>query len=184
MSEGLDSLLDCLRQSVKARGIPIRLYVDNGKVFHSQQLARIAASLGILIVHSPPYQPEGRGKIERWFRTVRDQSLANLDRKQTLTLESFSARFWAWIDNGYHVAEHRSLGATPLLRWQRDIEQIRQIPPATDVRRLFFYRVIRTVRCVAHCLCRFMNRCGSALPCIITWKGFPVRNWTITSPIR
>jgi putative transposase len=146
VSEGLDSLLDCLRQAVKARGIPIRLYVDNGKVFHSQQLARIAASLGILIVHSPPYQPEGRGKIERWFKTVRDQFLSNLDRKQTLTVESLNARFWAWIDNGYHVAEHSSLGTTPLLRWQRDIEQIRQIPPTTDVRRLFFYRVIRTVR--------------------------------------
>ncbi|MBN1568998.1 MAG: DDE-type integrase/transposase/recombinase [Acidobacteria bacterium] len=146
LSEGLDSLLDCLRQGVKARGIPIRLYVDNGKVFHSQQLARIAASLGILIVHSPPYQPEGRGKIERWFRTVREQFLANLDRKQTLTVETLNARFWAWIDNGYHVAEHSSLGTTPLLRWQRDIQQIRQVPPATDVRRLFFYRVLRTVR--------------------------------------
>jgi putative transposase len=146
LSEGLDSLLDCLRQAVKARGIPIRLYVDNGKVFHSQQLARIAASLGILIVHSPPYQPEGRGKIERWFKTVRDQFLANLDRKQTLTVESLNTRFWAWIENAYHVAEHSSLKTTPLLRWQRDIEQIRQIPPATDVRCLFFYRVIRTVR--------------------------------------
>jgi putative transposase len=146
LGEGLDSLLDCLRQAVRARGIPIRLYVDNGKVFHSQQLARIAASLGILIVHSPPYQPEGRGKIERWFRTVRQQFLANLDRKQTLTMETLNARLWSWIDNGYHVAEHSSLGTTPLLRWQRDIEQIRQIPPATDVRRLFFYRVIRTVR--------------------------------------
>jgi putative transposase len=146
LSEGLDSLLDCLRQAVKARGIPIRLYVDNGKVFHSQQLARIAASLGILIVHSPPYKPEGRGKIERWFRTVRDQFLANLDRKQTLTEETLNARFWSWIDNAYHVAEHSSLQMTPLLRWQRDIEQIRQIPPATDVRRLFFYRVVRTVR--------------------------------------
>ncbi len=146
LGEGLDALLDCLRQAVTARGIPIRLYVDNGKVFHSQQLARIAASLGILIVHSPPYQPEGRGKIERWFRTVREQFLANLDRKQNLTVENLNTRFWAWIDNAYHVAEHRSLGTTPLWRWQRDIEQVRQIPPATDVRRLFFYRVIRTVR--------------------------------------
>lgn len=146
LGEGLDCLLDCLRQAVRARGIPTRLYVDNGKVFHSQQLARIAASLGILIVHSPPYQPEGRGKIERWFRTVRDQFLANLDRRQTLTVEALNACFWAWIDNSYHVAVHSSLGTPPLLRWQRDIEQIRQVPPATDMRRLFFHRVIRTVR--------------------------------------
>jgi len=74
--QGLDAFLDCFRQAVAARGIPIRLYVDNAKVFRSQQLARIAASIGILIVHTPPYQPEGRGKIERWFRTVREQFLA------------------------------------------------------------------------------------------------------------
>ena len=146
LSQGLDALLDCLRQSVTARGIPIRFYVDNAKVFHSQQLARIAASLGILVVHSPPYEPEGRGKIERWFRTARGQFLASLDPKRTLTLAELNARLWTWIDNVYHVSEHSSLGTTPLVRWQRDIEHVRQIPPATDVRRLFFYRVPRLVR--------------------------------------
>src|SRR5437867_11070663 len=48
--EGLESLLDCLRQGVAARGIPVRLYVDNGKVYRSAQLARIAATLGIFLV--------------------------------------------------------------------------------------------------------------------------------------
>lgn len=145
-SEGLLALLDCLRQAVTARGLPVRLYVDNGKVYHSQQLARIAASLGILVVHTPPYQPEGRGKIERWFRGVREQFLANLDPKRPLTLEDLNARLWAWIDTAYHTSAHSGIGTTPLLRWQRDIEQVRQIPPATDVRRLFFYRLVRGVR--------------------------------------
>ena len=56
--------------------MPIRLYMDNAKIYRSPQLARIAASIGILIVHTPPYQPEGRGKIERFFRSVREQFLA------------------------------------------------------------------------------------------------------------
>ena len=129
---GLDTFLDCLRQAIAARGLPVRLYVDNAKVYRSPQLARIAASLGILIVHTPPYQPQGRGKIERYFRSVREQFLANLDRKQTLSLEELNDRLWAWIDNVYHGSEHSALGATPLLRWQRDIEHIRQLPPATD----------------------------------------------------
>ena len=144
--QGLDTFLDCLRQAVAARGLPVRLYVDNAKVYRSPQLARIAASLGMLIVHTPPYQPEGRGKIERYFRSVREQFLANLDRKQTLTLEDLNERLWAWIDNVYHCSEHSALGATPLLRWQRDIEQVRQLPPATDLRRLFFHRLDRVVR--------------------------------------
>lgn len=144
--QGLDAFLDCLRQAVAARGLPTRLYVDNAKVYRCQQLARLAASLGILIVHTPPYQPQGRGKIERYFRSVRQQFLANLERKQVLSLEQLNERLWAWINNVYHRCEHSALGTTPLLRWQRDIEQIRQLPPATDLRRLFFHRLDRLVR--------------------------------------
>ncbi len=145
-SQGLDAALDCLRQAVAARGIPVRLYIDNAKMYRSPQLARIAASLGALIIHSRPYQPEGRGKIERCFRTVREQFLANLDPKHPLSLDELNDRFWAWIDNVYHRSEHSTLGTTPLLRWQRDIEHVRQLPPATDLRRLFFHRLDRLVR--------------------------------------
>jgi len=81
-NQGLDSFLDCLRQAIAARGVPTRLYMDNAKIYRSPQLARIAAAIGILIIHTPPYQPEGRGKIERFFRSVREQFLANLDPKK------------------------------------------------------------------------------------------------------
>lgn len=145
-SQGLDACLDCLRQAIAARGVPVRLYMDNAKIYRGQQLARIAASIGILVVHTPPYQPQGRGKIERYFRSVREQFLANLDRKRTLSLEDLNERLWAWIDTVYHRSEHSALETTPVLRWQRDIEHIRQLPPATDLRRLFFHRLNRLVR--------------------------------------
>ena len=145
-NQGLDSFLDCLRQAVSARGIPIRLYMDNAKIYRSPQLARIAASIGILIIHTPPYQPEGRGKIERFFRSVREQFLASLDPKALLSLEQLNEQLWHWLDTGYHRREHNSLDTTPLLRWQHDIERVRQLPPTTDMRRLFFYRVDRLVR--------------------------------------
>ncbi|HVR25876.1 MAG TPA: DDE-type integrase/transposase/recombinase [Candidatus Polarisedimenticolia bacterium] len=146
LHQGLDAFLDCLRQAVAARGVPIRLYVDNAKVFRSSQLARIAASIGILVIHTPPYQPQGRGKIERFFRSLREQLLANLDPHRTLSLEELNQRLWVWIEQVYHRSEHGGLGTTPLLRWQRDIEHIRQLPPSTDLRRLFFYRLNRLVR--------------------------------------
>src|SRR6266481_2480813 len=120
--------------------------IPNAKIYRSPQLARIAASIGILIVHTPPYQPEGRGKIERYFRSVREQFLANLDPKVLLSLDQLNQRLWHWIDTVYHRNEHSALQTTPLLRWQRDIEQVRQLPPATDLRRLFFHRVDRLVR--------------------------------------
>jgi putative transposase len=145
-NQGLDAFLDCLRQAIAARGIPTRLYMDNAKIYRSPQLARIAASIGILIVHTPPYQPEGRGKIERFFRSVREQFLASLDPKVLLSIEQLNERLWHWLDTVYHRREHSSLQTTPLVRWQRDIEQVRQLPPATDLRRLFFHRVDRLVR--------------------------------------
>jgi transposase InsO family protein len=144
--QGLESLLDCLRQAMAARGVPIRLYVDNGKIYRSRQLERIGASVGILIVHTPPYQPEGRGKIERFFRTVRDQFLASIDHHVVRTLADLNARFQVWLDSVYHREKHGALETTPLQRWQRDIEHVRQLPPSTDLRRLFFYRVDRLVR--------------------------------------
>ena len=145
-NQGLDSFLDCLRQAIAARGVPTRLYMDNAKIYRSPQLARIAASIGILIIHTPPYQPEGRGKIERFFRSVREQFLSNLDPKALLSLDQLNERLWHWLDTVYHRREHSALQTTPLLRWQRDIAQVRQLPPATDMRRLFFHRVDRLVR--------------------------------------
>jgi putative transposase len=145
-SQGLDSLLDCVRKAVEKRGIPSRMYVDNGHVYRSTQLASIAASLGILVSHTPPFQPQGRGKIERFFRTCREQFLANLDPKHRLTLPQLNDQLWMWIEE-YHRRPHEGLGgSTPLLRWQRDIERIRQLPPQSNVRRVFFYRLQRRVR--------------------------------------
>jgi transposase InsO family protein len=145
-SQGLDASLDCLRHAIAARGVPLRLYIDNAKMYRSPQLARIAASLGILIIHSRPYQPEGRGKIERCFRTLRAQFIANLDPKRPLWLDELNDRLQVWVESVYHRSEHSALGSTPLARWQRDIEHVRQLPPATDLRRLFLHRFDRVVR--------------------------------------
>jgi putative transposase len=145
-SQGLDACLDCLRQAMAARGVPTRLYIDNAKMYRSPQLARIAASLGTLIIHSRPYQPEGRGKMERCFRTVREQFLANLDPKHRLSLDQLNERLHAWIESVYHRSEHSALGTTPLVRWQKDIEHVRQLPPGADLHRLFFHRFDRLVR--------------------------------------
>jgi putative transposase len=149
-NQGLDCFLDCLRQAISARGVPTRLYMDNAKIYRSPQVARIAASIGILVIHTPPYQPEGRGKIERFFRSVRDGFLADLAPKALLSLDQLNEQLWHWLGHVYHCREHCSLQNTPqntpLLRWQRDFAQVRQLPPATDMRRLFFHRVDRLVR--------------------------------------
>src|SRR5262249_12414653 len=87
-------------------------------------------------------------------------------------------RLWAWIDV-YHRAEHSSLGTTPLLRWQRDIEHIRQLPPATDFRRLFFHRLDRLVR--RDCTFLLHNRFYEAPPHL---AGEPSKRASIPSTPR
>src|SRR6266511_2887801 len=71
-------LAAALRPALASRGVPESIYVDNGSSFVDSWLLRACATLGIKLVHSRPGQPEGRGKIERWFRTVRDQFLVEI----------------------------------------------------------------------------------------------------------
>lgn len=77
---------------------------------------------------------------------MREQILAALDPKALLSLEKWNERLWHWLDTVYHRRQHSSPQTTPLLRWQRGIDQVRQLPPATGMRRLFFGRLDRVVR--------------------------------------
>mgnify|MGYP000234337165 CR=1 FL=1 len=77
---------------------------------------------------------------------MREQILAALDPKALLSLEKWNERLWHWLDTVYHRRQHSSPQTTPLLRWQRGIDQVRQLPPATGMRRLFSHRLDRVVR--------------------------------------
>lgn len=77
-----------LRAAQEARGVPERLYVDNGAPFASKQLARACAVLGIRLIHSQPGRPEGRGKIERFIRTYATSSWSNSTAARTWTSPS------------------------------------------------------------------------------------------------
>jgi len=140
LSEGLESYLDCLRQALLRRGLPRRLYVDNGPSFRSQHLAQITASLGIALVHSTPYQPEGRGKCERWFRTVRGQFLS---RWQGEDLATLNQTFWSWLQEAYHQSSHSVTGQTPLERFSCHLECLRPTPP--NLEDFFRKRALRIV---------------------------------------
>ena len=110
LSERLISWLDAFRQALLFRGLPRKLYVDNGAAFRSRHLERICASLGIALVHTPPYTPQGRGKIERFFRTVRSQFLPCFHGN---TLEELNISLDLWIREDYHKRIHSSTAVTP-----------------------------------------------------------------------
>jgi putative transposase len=75
-------LAAALRPALASRGVPAHAYVDDGSAFGDAWLLRACAKLGIKLVHSQPGRPEGRGKIERFFRTVRDQFLVELTEER------------------------------------------------------------------------------------------------------
>lgn len=144
-SEGAVIYLSVLEQAVRRRGIPKRLYVDNGAAFRSKQLAVVCAKLGIALIHAKPYKPQGKGKMERWFRTVRMQLLALLMPEQLLSLDTMNRSLSAWIEGEYHHAPHRGLDdESPADKWARTSEGVRM--PGADLADLFLTEQKRNVR--------------------------------------
>lgn len=128
-SEGVVCYLSVFEQAVRRRGIPKRLYVDNGSAFRSKQLSIVCAKLGVALIHAKPYTPQGKGKMERWFRTTRMQLLPLLRPEQLLSLDAMNRALAAWIEGEYHHAPHRGLGdETPAAKWARSSEGIRMAP--------------------------------------------------------
>jgi transposase InsO family protein len=124
LHERLGCFLDSFRQALLKRGIPRKLYVDNGSAFRSHHLEHTCASLGIVLIHSKPYQPEGRGKVERLFRTVREQFLSV---QKITTLESLNEALRQWLDS-YNDRAHSITKEAPLRRFTRNIDCVRPAP--------------------------------------------------------
>jgi len=137
-----------LKQALLRRGVPIKFIVDNGAAYRANTLQAICVRLGIHLIYCRPYAPEGKGKLERWHRTFRDQFLSELDERNITSLADLNARLWAWLEQVYHRTAHAGLGGlTPLARYQQDLPKIRSLGPrATELDALFHHRITRFVR--------------------------------------
>lgn len=122
--ENIQCFLQALEQAVLTRGLPRKLYVDNGSAFRSHHLDLVTASLGIALIHAAPYTPQGKGKIERFFRTVRSSFLSNVSAN---SLEELNEAFRAWLSQ-YHQKTHSATGCTPFARFTDKLECIRKAP--------------------------------------------------------
>lgn len=123
-----------------------RVYVDNGSTFVSHQTQRILDTLQVLLIHSKPGRPQGRGKIERFFRTVREMFLRPLDEQSIKSIDDLNARFHTWLESEYHRSPHRGLnGSTPLEVWLAKAKHIITIDPTVDLDDLFFHEITRKV---------------------------------------
>jgi putative transposase len=103
--------------------------------------------LGVALIHARPYQPQGKGKMERWFRTARAQFVSRLTPADTDSLESLNRRLWAWVEGEYHQSPHRGIeDQTPLDRWAMSAEQVRLPGVSLDLDALFLFETKRRVQ--------------------------------------
>ncbi len=126
LNERLENFLDCFKKAAAKRGLPRKLYLDNGPAFRSHQLRLCLASLGVELIHCKAYVPQGKGKIERWFRTCRLRFLPLL--KDNLTLEGLNGKLEEWLKSDYQFKIHDSTSQSPTERFINKIELIRQAP--------------------------------------------------------
>jgi transposase InsO family protein len=125
LSEKLASYLDAFESAIATRGLPRKLYVDNGPAFRSRHLEYITASLAISLIHAKPYMPEGKGKIERWFKTVRTSFLTTV---KAASLVELNEALTLWITESYHKKIHSATGQTPFQRFTAKMQCLRSAP--------------------------------------------------------
>jgi transposase InsO family protein len=136
-SEATWAFMHALEQALLNRGLPRKLYVDNGSAFRSIQLVHTTASLNVALVHSRAYKPQGRGKIERFFKTVRSRFLPGFTGT---TLEEINHDFEHWLAHDYNERKHSAIGEKPLKRFTDGIECVR---PTPDNLKDHFRRIVR-----------------------------------------
>ncbi len=108
---------DLLRRAITRRGVPDVLYADNGAPFSNAWLARTCGVLGIRLVHSRPYSPEGRGKQERLNRYIREAFLAEATHHGIESLDGLNDLFAAWAEHVANRRTHAETGQAPIERF-------------------------------------------------------------------
>jgi putative transposase len=132
-----------LRPGLMARGIPEAILVDRGSAFVSSQLLRACAVLGVRLIHASPRAATTKGKIERFFRTVRDQFLVEIEGRPDLDLAELNRLFSAWLEVVYHRRVHSETKVTPLERFM--VAGAPSLPTPALLREAFLWSETRTV---------------------------------------
>lgn len=116
------------KKAVAKYGVPKRLFVDNGGSFKNDQLRLICASLGTVLIHARPYSPESKGKIERSFRTIKDNWLNGIDWNDFSSLEELNVELNKYLNDKYINSIHSAIKTTPRNRYLLDSSKIKFIP--------------------------------------------------------
>lgn len=111
--QNLDVLIDTLLRALATHGMPLGLYIDNAKVYHSNGLKAACYRTGIRLMYRKKGDPEGGGIIERLFRTIQERFEAEVRAGDILSLDELNHAFAAWLAQDYHKTRHTEIGTTP-----------------------------------------------------------------------
>ncbi|WP_129545117.1 DDE-type integrase/transposase/recombinase [Thermoanaerobacter ethanolicus] len=139
------ALRDSFKEAVLRRGIPKMLYTDNGKIYRSTQLEYICASLGTSLIHAEPFSPHSKGKIERFFHTVRMRFLSTIDPTSIKSIDELNMMFFKWLEDDYNRKEHSSIGMSPLDFFMSQISRVNMCKDIDMLNECFLIRVNRKV---------------------------------------
>ena len=135
----------CLETAMRKRGVPRKLYCDNGQVFTSEQLRRIAAELGMELLHTRVRDAAAKGKIERFFQEVRRSFLDPImELSPPAALGALNEAFFKWAEESHNRRTHSAFGDTPLRRFMESSSHLRTLPE--DSRALFHFHCDRRVK--------------------------------------
>lgn len=152
LSQNFETLRHCFKEAVARRGIPRLVYTDNGKIYRSQQFEYICASLGCTLLHSQPFVPQGRGKIERMFGTVRERFLSAIDPCEIKDIDDLNQRFFRWLDSDYTKKAHSSLnGLSPHDVLMSQVSKLNLITDRGRLEEAFMLRITRKIQHDATC---------------------------------
>jgi hypothetical protein len=142
-ADNTEALLECFKTALYKRGVCECLYVDNGGNYSSLEISQVCQRLGTILCHTPVRDGAAKGKIERFFRTVRESFLTrNIDLS---SLGALNRAFASWVEDEYHQREHGSLGIKPIDRFGLDLGRIRFLSPGDVSDELFFVEQDRSV---------------------------------------
>jgi transposase InsO family protein len=142
--ENVDTLVQALRAAFYKRGVPEQLLVDNGSIYCSQEITLICARVGCILRHTPVRDAAAKGKIERFFRRVRDQFL--LRKLDLSSLEALNRQFTHWVENDYNAVPHDAIGMKPIDRFGIDLARVRFLAPSEHSDELFYAEAVRKVK--------------------------------------
>lgn len=128
-----------LKDAIKTYGIPKRIFVDNGTPYKNMQLKSICASMGIVLIHAKPYSPESKAKIERSFRTVKDNFINCKDWNAVKSLEELNKEYNEYIASEYNSKYHSGINNIPRNRYQKDYDRIKFIDSKEEVEKIFLH---------------------------------------------